>query len=97
MGLKFNFTQITASGNSNAKPQDTDFDGVAVTPSNSVDLPNGPCYGIYVTGAGDVAINIDGAGTKTAVVTFPANTLILVPATRIKVTATTATGIYAIY
>jgi hypothetical protein len=97
MGLKFNFTNITATGNNNSKPQDTDYDGVAVTPSNSVDLPNGPCYGIYVTGAGDVAINIDGAGTKTAIVTFPANTLILVPATRIKVTSTTATGIYAIY
>jgi hypothetical protein len=94
---KFNFTQITKSGNANAKPQDSDYDGVAVTPSDSVDLPNGPSYGIYVTGAGNVNINIDGAGTRTALLTLTAGSLVLVPCTRILATSTTATGIFAIY
>jgi hypothetical protein len=97
MSLKFNFSQITKSGNNNAKPQDCDYDGIAVTPSDSVDLPNGVSYGFYATGSGNVTVNIDGAATRTAVVTVPANALVLVPCARILATGTTATGIYAVY
>lgn len=94
---KFNFPTITKSGNTNAKPQDCDYDGFPVTPNDSTDLPNGPSYGVYVTGAGNIAINIDSGGTRTAILTLPAGAFVLVPCARILATGTTATGIYAIY
>ena len=94
---KFNFTTITKSGNANAKPQDVDYYGFAVTPSDSTDLPNSVSYGVYCTGAGNITANIDGAGTKSVVITMPAGGFALVPCARIFATGTTATGIYAIY
>lgn len=68
---------------------------VAVTPSDSVNLPAG-CCGLFVTGVGNVvAVGADGvAGT------FPvaeANKILPLGPIRVNATGTTATGIIALY
>jgi hypothetical protein len=72
------------------------FTGEPVTPNDSADLPSGACIAIYVTGAGNVNVNLAGGGT--AVLTgLSAGQTVYVNATRIKATSTTATGIFALY
>ena len=75
----------------------TERTGVAVTPSDSVDLvAPGACEAIYVTGAGNVNINLATGGT--AVLTgLGAGQTVRVNASRILATSTTATGIFALY
>ncbi len=76
--------------------QPTEFEGEAVTPSDSTDLPSGSCTAIYVTGAGNVNVNLAGGGT--AVLTgLSADQIVRVNASRILATSTTATGIFALY
>jgi len=73
-----------------------EFQGLACTPADGTDLPEGPCDGIYVTGAGNVNINLAAGGT--AVLTgLSAGEIVSVCASRILVTNTTATGIFALY
>ena len=74
----------------------TEFQADSVTPSDATDLPSGPCTAIFVTGAGNVNINLSGGGT--AVLTgLAASQIVRVNASRILNTSTTATGIYALY
>lgn len=76
--------------------QPSELSGAAVTASDSADLPNGPCTAIYVTGAGNVNVNLAGGGT--AVLTgLSAGQIVRVNASRILATSTTATGIFALY
>jgi hypothetical protein len=76
--------------------QPSEFEGEAVTPSDSTDLPSGACTAIYVTGAGNVNVNLAGGGT--AVLTgLSAGQIVRVNAIRILATSTTATGIFALY
>ena len=72
-----------------------DFQGEAVTPSDSTDLPSGPCAGIAVTVAGNVAIQLD--GDSTAVLTIAGTKPYFVQCKRVLSTGTTATGIFALY
>lgn len=81
-----------------------DYDGYAVTPADGTDLPNGPCDAIYVTGAGNVNVNLlsmvatTGAIAGTATLTsLAAGSITECSAKRILSTSTTATGIYALY
>lgn len=68
---------------------------VAVTPSNTVNLPAG-CCGLFVTGAGNVAaVGADGHVEVFAVLE-PGKVLPIGPI-RVNVTDTTATGIIALY
>ena len=70
--------------------------GSAVTTSDSVDLPDGPCHAIYVTASGNVNVQLAGGGT--AVLTgLSAGQIVRVSASRILATSTTATGIFALY
>lgn len=80
----------------NFKLVDEQYDGYAVTPADGTDLDNGPCDAIYVTGAGNVAINLPDAGTA-VLTTIGAGQIVACAAQRIKSTSTTATGIYALY
>lgn len=76
--------------------QPSEFNGVAVTPNDSTDLGSGPCTAIYVTGAGNVNVNLAGGGT--AVLTgLSAGQIVRVNASRILATSTTATGVFALY
>ena len=68
---------------------------VAVTPSDTVDLPDGPCRGIHCNVAGDVKMT-DLAGNA-VVMTLLAGVPYAYACTRIWSTGTTATGIRALY
>lgn len=67
---------------------------VAVTPSDTVDLPAG-CRGLFVTGAGDLAL----VGSDNHVEVFPVAAGAVLPLGPIRVndTDTDATGIIALY
>ena len=74
-----------------------DYDGLACTPTNATQLPNGICRGLYVTGTGNVAGTM-ADGTTTFVLTgVPANTLIPINVSIVASTATTATNIFTLY
>lgn len=89
------FSQPLADNKTGVK-QPTEFQALAVTPSDSTDLPSGPCTAIAVTGAGNVNINLASGGT--AVLTgLSAGQIVRVNASRILSTSTTATGIFALY
>jgi hypothetical protein len=66
------------------------YDGVAITPSDTVDIPNGPIRSIWVGGAGNVAL-ITLAGTTVTFAGCPAGSLLPVMASRVMATNTTAT------
>lgn len=70
--------------------------GAAVTASDTVDLPDGPCHAIYVTGTGNVNVNLAGGGTA-VLTSLAAGQIVRVSASRILATSTTATGIFALY
>ena len=82
-----------------------DFDGYSVTPADGSDLTNGVCDAIYVTGAGNVNVDLmsikqdaTGAIAGTAVLTsLAAGSITVCAAKRIRSTSTTATGIFALY
>ena len=68
---------------------------IVVTPSNSTDLPRG-CRGIYVGGAGNVAL----VGDDNVPVTFtaiPVGTFIPCAPKRVNSTGTTATNLRGLY
>lgn len=110
MGLLWKRQSLTGSmtGKNNlnfGKIADVEYDGYAVTASDSADLPNGPCDAIAVTGAGNVSVqlvrtNAEGNVTVLATSTLAsvaANEILPVQVSRILSTSTTATGIYALY
>lgn len=81
---------------------DRAYDGYAVTPDDNNDLPNGPCRALYITGAGNVNVNLHsettGSNTGTAVLTsLAAGQIVACKASRVLSTSTTATGILALY
>lgn len=97
MGLRFKAATITnARQFANDFRNEPGFDGYAVTPADGTDLPNGTTTAIYVTGAGNV--NVDLAGGGTAVLTsLVAGQILPIAVNRIRSTSTTATGIFALY
>ena len=81
-------------------PEHPEYQAYPVTPSDSVDLPPAPdggtCRALYITGAGNVSVNLLGGGT--AVLTgLAAGQILPVGVTRVLSTSTTATGIQALY
>lgn len=68
----------------------------AVTPSDSVDLPGGPCKGLYIGVAGNVTVNMDNGGAGILFTAAPVGVLPIV-AKRVLATGTAATGIVALY
>ena len=94
MGLKFQSQAINQA--KNFKLNNPLFDGYAETPSDSVDLGNGSTEAIYVTGAGNVNVNLAGGGTA-VLTTLGAGQILPIAVTRILATNTTATGIFSLY
>jgi hypothetical protein len=81
----------------------TTYDGLApFTPSDSVDVPvgpgglNTPCVGVYVTGAGNVAVQLLSGGTAT-LTGLAAGQITDCGIKRIMATGTTATGVIPLY
>ena len=89
------FSQPLAD-NKPAVKQQSEFEGVPVTPADGSDLPDGACSAIYVTGAGNVNVNLAAGGTAT-LTGLTAGEIVRVNASRILATSTTATGIFALY
>lgn len=83
----------------------SELQGVEVTPSDSVDLPNGTTEAIFVTGAGNLNVDIETVSSATGALStitvlisgVAANTRVGVRCSRIRATSTTATGVYALY
>lgn len=71
-------------------------DAKPVTPSNSVDLPDGPARAIFVGAAGDLSI-VTGGGSTVTLVGLSAGQLVPLMAVRVRSTGTTATNIIAFY
>lgn len=106
MGLIYKRQQLNGSANGAntanfGKVNPNEYDAYPVTTSDSVDLPNGPCDAIVVTGAGNVAVQLDIGGTAvmaaTTLTTVAANQILPIQVSRIRATSTTATGIFALY
>jgi hypothetical protein len=81
-------------------PEHPEYQSFPVTPADGTDIPLGPdggdCRGLYITGAGNVNVNLLGGGT--AVLTgLSAGQYVVVGVTRVLSTSTTATGILALY
>lgn len=87
----------------NNQVYNADYDGTACTPADGTDLVNGACAAFYVTGAGNVTLDVlnsldTTASAGTAVFTgLVAGQIVLCATRRIKATGTTATGIFALY
>ena len=110
MGLIFKRQSLTGTmtGGNTAnfgKIADLEYDGYAVSASNSADLPNGPCDALYATVAGNIAVQFvrtDASGDVTVLGTtvltsVAAGEVLPIQVSRVRVTSTTATGIFALY
>lgn len=69
----------------------------AITPSDISSNNFDSCQGIYVGGAGNVAVVFEGDGTAVVFNSVPAGTVLPVRAIRINSTNTTATNLVALY
>ena len=79
------------------------YDGITpFSPSDAVDVPvgpgsnNTPCVGVYVTGAGNVEVQLTGGGTAT-LTGLAAGQIVDCGIKRILSTGTTATGVVPLY
>jgi hypothetical protein len=69
----------------------------AVTPSDSVDLPDGACRGLIVNGTGNLSFITANGETVTLTIGTSWFGVQNISARRILATGTTATGIFACY
>lgn len=71
-------------------------DAAAVTPDNATDLPDGPCKGLWVGGAGALVVDtLD--GTTVTITAVPAGTHLPLSVKRVRATGTVASAILALY
>lgn len=72
--------------------------GLAVTPNDGADLPQGVTSGLYVGGAGNVVVSFSTTTRLQVTITAPAVGFVLpVKVVRVYATGTTATGLIAMY
>ncbi len=85
--------------NASAGPESPAWNAVAVTPADGSDLATVATRGLYVGGAGDVAVYMSGGDGATAVVFVgvQAGTVLPIRVDRVRSTSTTATSILALY
>jgi hypothetical protein len=74
----------------------TELEGVPTTATDATALVSGPCTGIAVTGAGNVAGTLASGGTF-LLTGLAAGQVVKINASIIAATSTTATGIFALY
>jgi hypothetical protein len=74
----------------------TELEGIPTTATDATALASGPCTGIAVTGAGNVAGTLASGGTF-LLTGLSANQIVKINASIIAATSTTATGIFALY
>lgn len=78
-------------------PSDPSGDIAEVTPSDTVDLPDGRCIYLYVGTAGDVAVVTEEGGEAHVFKNVPNGCYLWVRGLRVNSTGTTATDILAHY
>jgi hypothetical protein len=83
--------------NRDADLDDPAWDAVAVTPNNSADLARIPTRALYIGGAGDVKVDMAGAGTAVVFAGLAAGTILPIRVDRVYSTDTTATSVVALY
>lgn len=96
MGLRYSASLLTFAYNNKLTLQNPDYDGHAITASDSVDLGNGPTKALYVTVGGNISVNLAGGGTA-VLTSVVAGQILPIAVTRVLATGTTATGIVALY
>lgn len=77
-------------------PLTTFIKGVAVTPSDSVDLDPAPCRGLMATGAGAVSV-ILADDSAAVILSLVVGVILNAKVKRVRSTGTAATGIVALY
>lgn len=70
--------------------------GIAITPSDATILPDG-IRGVWVGGAGNLAVIMSGDTTPVTLAGVPAGTLLPIQISKVMATNTTATAITALY
>lgn len=68
----------------------------SVTPNDSADLPS-ICRGIWVGGAGNLAVTLSESGENITFTGVPAGTLLPLEVKRVYATGTTATNLVAVW
>lgn len=68
---------------------------LAVTPSDSADLPGGPSVALWIGGSGALSVILEGDASPVLISGIVAGTLLPVRAKRVRATGTTATLIVA--
>lgn len=71
-------------------------DAYAITPDDDNDLDVGPTRGIYVGGAGDVAVKFPGNATAVTFAGVAAGSVLPIAPARVMETSTTATSLVAL-
>lgn len=70
--------------------------GIAITPSDATVLPDG-IRGVWVGGAGNIAVIMSGDTAPVTIAGVPAGTLLPIQISKVMATNTTATAITALY
>ena len=84
-----------SSGSSRTRKLESGQDIIPVTPSDTVDLPDGECRCLYIDSSGTIKV-ITAAGNTRGPINVSAGTYLLVRCTRVFSTDTTAT-VWAVY
>ena len=87
---------FSTTGYTNGAKEYSELEGIATTPADATNLVSGPCKGIAVTGAGNVAGTLATGGTF-LLTGLSAGQIVFINASIIAATSTTATGISALY
>lgn len=85
---KYAPTLLSVMGNQKGYYQDINLS--PVTPSDTVDLPNGTTRGLLAVTSGNIAVNLDGGGTAT-LTGLSTGQMLAIAVTRVLATGTTAT------
>jgi hypothetical protein len=70
---------------------------IVITPDDNNDLVNHAFRGLYIGGAGNIKVDMEGSGTAVLFSAVPAGTILPIQVRRVYSTGTTATLIVALY
>lgn len=71
--------------------------GVAVTPSDTTNLPRGVCRALYTGSGGVLVVQMDEFNLPLTLTAVPAGEIMPLAVSRVLATGTTATGVHAFY
>lgn len=71
--------------------------GVAITPSDTANLPGGTARGLYTGAGGAIVLRMDDSAITLTLTGVPAGQILPLTTSRVLATGTTATGLIALY